>query len=150
MALFKVAEWSKDSEIPLNLGESTMLTSKRLRRKSRKRKSDHKSAESPKEASPLPQTLTPTARTHLNDRKRVAANQKTSKVTSSVCKRLEEGQFRYINEKLYTTRSEEAIALFEDDPDLFETYHRGFQAQVAKWPANPLENIVADIRKMYT
>ena len=39
-------------------------------------------------------------------------------------------QFRYINEKLYTCSGEEAVEMFEQKPELFDVYHRGFSNQV--------------------
>jgi len=52
-----------------------------------------------------------------------------------------------LNEKLYTSKSEEAWQLFNDDPQSFSIYHKGFQNQVMKWPINPLDIIIADIQK---
>ncbi|TPP55934.1 Ribosomal RNA-processing protein 8 [Fasciola gigantica] len=46
--------------------------------------------------------------------------------------------FRFLNEKLYTCSSEEAMSLFEEDPKAFEVYHTGFQQQLAQWPDDPL------------
>eukprot|EP01065_Artemidia_motanka_P023305 TRINITY_DN2781_c0_g1_i1.p1 TRINITY_DN2781_c0_g1~~TRINITY_DN2781_c0_g1_i1.p1 ORF type:complete len:360 (+),score=139.52 TRINITY_DN2781_c0_g1_i1:72-1151(+) len=53
------------------------------------------------------------------------------------------GKFRWINEKLYTTSSGEAVDMFEEDPSLFDDYHSGFREQVARWPKNPLF-VIAD------
>eukprot|EP00741_Cyanophora_paradoxa_P015096 tig00020848_g14567.t1 len=47
------------------------------------------------------------------------------------------GRFRWLNEKLYTCRGEEAFSLFQDNPSLFDEYHSGFQAQAKDWPLNP-------------
>ena len=48
-------------------------------------------------------------------------------------------QFRRINEELYTTRSADAVALFKEQPRLFELYHEGFRSQAAHWPQRPVE-----------
>ncbi|XP_026326758.1 ribosomal RNA-processing protein 8 [Hyposmocoma kahamanoa] len=62
--------------------------------------------------------------------------------------RLKAAQFRYINEKLYTSTGSEAKELFQSDPSAFQTYHQGYQLQVKKWPVNPLDVIVKKILKM--
>ncbi|XP_041128479.1 ribosomal RNA-processing protein 8 [Polyodon spathula] len=60
--------------------------------------------------------------------------------------RLESARFRYINEQLYTSSSQEACKLFHEDHTSFEIYHRGFTAQVARWPHNPVDSIISYIR----
>lgn len=58
-------------------------------------------------------------------------------------------QFRFLNEKLYTTSGSEARELFRNDPTAFRTYHEGYQQQLKKWPINPLDVIIKKISKMY-
>ncbi|XP_033864045.3 ribosomal RNA-processing protein 8 isoform X1 [Acipenser ruthenus] len=60
--------------------------------------------------------------------------------------RLESARFRYINEQLYTSSSQEACKLFHEDHTSFEIYHRGFTAQVTRWPHNPVDSIISYIR----
>ena len=55
--------------------------------------------------------------------------------------------FRYLNEQLYTSRSSDAWDLFQEDPQSFYTYHKGFANQVAKWPVNPLDLIIKELKK---
>ncbi|CAG4983484.1 unnamed protein product [Colias eurytheme] len=62
--------------------------------------------------------------------------------------RLKAAQFRYLNEKLYTSSGSDAKKLFEEDPNAFQTYHEGYQQQVKKWPVKPLDVIVKRILKM--
>ncbi|KAJ2938811.1 hypothetical protein O0L34_g18434 [Tuta absoluta] len=62
--------------------------------------------------------------------------------------RLKAAQFRYLNEKLYTSSGNEAQMIFQEDPSAFRTYHLGYQLQVKKWPVNPLDVIVKKIQKM--
>ncbi|KAI5643581.1 putative methyltransferase domain-containing protein [Phthorimaea operculella] len=62
--------------------------------------------------------------------------------------RLKAAQFRYLNEKLYTSSGHEAQKIFQEDPTAFRTYHLGYQLQVKKWPVNPLDVIVKKIQKM--
>lgn len=56
--------------------------------------------------------------------------------------RLKGGQFRWINEKLYSSKSSDAANLFRSDPQLFDVYHTGFHAQVQQWPENPVQVII--------
>lgn len=60
--------------------------------------------------------------------------------------RLAAAEFRFLNEQLYTTTAKEASELFTAYPDKFDTYHQGFEIQVQKWPVNPLDLIIADIK----
>lgn len=62
--------------------------------------------------------------------------------------KLQAAQFRYLNEKLYTSSGTEAKELFQADPAAFKTYHQGYQQQIKKWPVNPLDLIVKRIMKM--
>jgi ribosomal RNA-processing protein 8 len=61
--------------------------------------------------------------------------------------KLKGGQFRWINERLYTCKSTEAVNLFESDPKLFEVYHEGFHSQVQQWPENPVDVMIEYIRR---
>ncbi|XP_034024250.1 ribosomal RNA-processing protein 8 isoform X2 [Thalassophryne amazonica] len=61
--------------------------------------------------------------------------------------RLEAARFRYINEVLYTTSSGQAKRMFKQDPQAFWVYHKGYTAQVQRWPANPVDAIIAYIQK---
>ena len=59
-------------------------------------------------------------------------------------------KFRWINEKLYTISSKEALKLFKTNPDMFNNYHDGFDTQVQHWPQNPVDIFIsklATIRK---
>jgi ribosomal RNA-processing protein 8 len=62
--------------------------------------------------------------------------------------KLDGGQFRWLNEQLYTTTSESAEQLFTKDPSLYWIYHRGFESQVSKWPENPAHVIAEMVGKM--
>lgn len=52
-------------------------------------------------------------------------------------------RFRLLNEQLYSIPSHEAVAMFTEHPELFQVYHAGFADQVAKWPANPVDGMIA-------
>jgi len=73
-------------------------------------------------------------------------NKKLS-ITDEAKLRLESAHFRFLNEQLYTSRSSDAWNLFQEDPQSFYTYHKGFQNQVAKWPVNPLDLIIKELKK---
>lgn len=61
--------------------------------------------------------------------------------------RLEAARFRYINELLYTTTSGEAKRMFQQDPLAASVYHKGYTAQVQRWPSNPVDAIISFIKK---
>lgn len=56
--------------------------------------------------------------------------------------KLSGSRFRTINEKLYTTASDEAVRMIDAAPAMFDEYHQGFREQVRLWPKNPLDRIV--------
>ena len=61
-------------------------------------------------------------------------------------RKLNAARFRYLNEQLYTTTGSEAFQMFKNDKEAFQVYHDGFQGQVEKWPVNPVDIIIADIK----
>lgn len=61
--------------------------------------------------------------------------------------RLDGARFRYLNEQLYSGPSSAAQRLFQEDPEAFLLYHRGFQRQVKKWPLHPVDRIAKDLRQ---
>ncbi|KAM6173374.1 ribosomal RNA-processing protein 8 [Erethizon dorsatum] len=64
-----------------------------------------------------------------------------------MAQRLDGAQFRYLNEQLYSGPSSAAQHLFQEDPEAFLLYHRGFQSQVKKWPLQPVDRIARDLRQ---
>jgi len=48
---------------------------------------------------------------------------------------------------LYTSSGADAKKAFDEDPSLAIAYHEGFRAQCAKWPQNPLDDVIAWIRR---
>ncbi|KAJ8958302.1 hypothetical protein NQ318_017448, partial [Aromia moschata] len=62
--------------------------------------------------------------------------------------KLKAARFRFLNEQIYTTTSKEAQKIFQSDPDAFVAYHRGYRQQVKSWPLNPLDVIIAKVRKL--
>lgn len=61
---------------------------------------------------------------------------------------LKGSRFRYINEQLYSTSSQEAAKIFEEDDTAFTAYHEGYRSQLEKWPLNPLDKIINQIKRM--
>ncbi|CAF9918094.1 MAG: 25S rRNA (adenine645-N1)-methyltransferase [Alectoria fallacina] len=60
--------------------------------------------------------------------------------------KLTSARFRYLNQTLYTSPSDQAMRLFNDSPQNYVSYHAGFRAQVAVWPQNPVEGFIEDIQ----
>jgi ribosomal RNA-processing protein 8 len=56
------------------------------------------------------------------------------------------GTFRQLNEQLYTSTGAQAAALMRREPHLFAAYHAGYADQVRRWPANPLDCVLAFLR----
>ena len=61
-------------------------------------------------------------------------------------KKLAGAKFRWINEKLYTISSQDALQLFKSNPDMFSNYHDGFDTQVQHWPQNPVDIFINRLR----
>ncbi|XP_068601274.1 ribosomal RNA-processing protein 8 [Brachionichthys hirsutus] len=72
---------------------------------------------------------------------------RSASLRSRMEQRLQSARFRYINEVLYSTTSGEARRMFRQDPEAFWIYHRGYTAQVQRWPANPVDEIVSYIQQ---
>ncbi|XP_061637287.1 ribosomal RNA-processing protein 8 [Phyllopteryx taeniolatus] len=62
-------------------------------------------------------------------------------------RRLEAARFRYINERLYSCTGGEAQRMFRQDPRAFQIYHKGYTAQVRRWPVRPVDAVIAYIQK---
>ncbi|CAJ1065034.1 ribosomal RNA-processing protein 8 [Xyrichtys novacula] len=71
---------------------------------------------------------------------------RSASLRSRMEQRLESARFRYINEVLYSTTSGEARRMFRQDPEAFGIYHRGYTAQVQRWPSNPVDSIISFIQ----
>lgn len=71
---------------------------------------------------------------------------RSASLRSRMEQRLESARFRYINELLYTSSSGEAKRMFRQDPQAFWVYHKGYTAQVQRWPDNPVDKIISFIR----
>ncbi|GEQ68724.1 hypothetical protein JCM33374_g2392 [Metschnikowia sp. JCM 33374] len=60
--------------------------------------------------------------------------------------KLSGSRFRWINEQLYTTTSDNALKLVKNQPALFDEYHQGFRSQVQSWPENPVNVLVEQFK----
>ena len=49
-----------------------------------------------------------------------------------------DGQFRYLSQLLYQSDSSDSFFLFQQNPQLFSTYHQLYQKQQKKWRVDPL------------
>jgi ribosomal RNA-processing protein 8 len=108
--------------------------------------------------------ITPQNKSKLNQGKEDQENVNTKPATSIVVpasrsiwgkaaelgqqakEKLNSARFRYINEQLYSCRGNEAQQLFREDQDAYSVYHDGFQSQASKWPINPLDVFIKQIR----
>lgn len=70
----------------------------------------------------------------------------SAELRSRMEQRLNSARFRYINQQLYTTASQDALSLFQQDPEAFTIYHSGFSQQVQRWPVNPITQIIKYIK----
>mmetsp|Transcript_38094 Transcript_38094/g.75548 ORF Transcript_38094/g.75548 Transcript_38094/m.75548 type:complete len:565 (+) Transcript_38094:37-1731(+) len=66
---------------------------------------------------------------------------------AKAAEKLQGSRFRWLNEMLYTSSGADAKKAFDEDPSLATAYHEGFRAQCAKWPQNPLDDVIAWIRQ---
>ena len=135
----KVDGSRNDSEFP-NTGEHTPENEKHKRRK--------KTSESEQDSSheELMKKCSPNEDTNSNILSPTAPRSKSS-LLEKMTKQLESSRFRWINEQLYSTTGDEAVAMFAEDPNLFDIYHRGFTNQVKLWPVNPVDKIIEWLKK---
>lgn len=61
---------------------------------------------------------------------------------------LKSSRFRFINELLYTRRGKDAVEIFKEDTEAFQTYHDGYRQQVEYWPINPLDRLIKSIKNL--
>lgn len=96
--------------------------------------------------------------------KKVVGSSK-DRVQSKISENMMSSKFRYLNEQLYKTPSGNAAEMFKESPKLFDDvsqyqpsflpslfhsklqYHEGYRNQVQKWHKNPLDMIVAELKR---
>ena len=74
------------------------------------------------------------------------AKTKSDDLKAKLNSQLDGAKFRFINEKLYTMTSQKADEMFQADDEAFGIYHRGYAQQVAKWPVNPVDVIIEELK----
>ncbi|CAF2614147.1 unnamed protein product [Rotaria sp. Silwood2] len=79
--------------------------------------------------------------------KKKSSQQSKPSICDKLVSHMITSRFRYLNEKLYTSTSEEAQQMFEKDPQNFYAYHQGYSTSMSQWPDQPLDEIIAYIRK---
>ncbi|CAF1198793.1 unnamed protein product [Rotaria sordida] len=100
----------------------------------------------------IPNVIKTNKRKHEPDEQNEPPKKKSSQESKpSICDKLVShmitSRFRYLNEKLYTSTSQEAQQMFEKDPQSFYAYHQGYSTSMSQWPDQPLDEIIAYIRK---
>lgn len=92
---------------------------------------------------------------NLLGRKQIIQNATESKLnckskrkyaSNTALAQLKAGRFRYLNEQMYTSVGKDSFNYFKKDPEAYEEYHNGFQQQIKKWPINPVDDIIKDLR----
>ncbi|EUD68075.1 hypothetical protein C922_01687 [Plasmodium inui San Antonio 1] len=58
--------------------------------------------------------------------------------------------FRYINEYMYTNRSEIVQQKLNKTNNIFNIYHLGYRNQKSKWPQSPVHVIISHLKKNFT
>lgn len=140
-----------DESLSTQAFESKVKNSKRKKSKDKKEGGQGQSTEkrkktgNDKQQDSFDMHMTKNGSLELHNRFPVIPSKLT--VSEKMTKQLESSRFRWINEQLYTTTGEEAVALFSEDPSLFDIYHRGFSNQVGLWPVNPVDMIIQWLRK---
>lgn len=67
---------------------------------------------------------------------------KLSELQQRMQKRLDSGQFRMLNEFMYSNDGLASKKMMDENPELFRIYHTGYAEQVKRWPRNPLDSII--------
>ncbi|ODV93326.1 hypothetical protein PACTADRAFT_72563 [Pachysolen tannophilus NRRL Y-2460] len=74
------------------------------------------------------------------------SNSKLTPLQKKMMAKLSGSRFRWINEQFYTISSEDALKLVQEQPSLFDEYHKGFRSQVQSWPENPVDVFFSQIK----
>ena len=104
---------------------------------------EEKKEEEEKEEEETEEIATPVA---ASPSKKSKSASKSENLKAKLESQLDGAKFRYINEQLYTMSSQDAVNMFETDAEAFQVYHRGYAQQVAKWPVNPVDVIIAELK----
>lgn len=117
-------------------------------RNRQKNKRRHKNKFRPPQQPDQAPATTPTEETELPPAPGPDSHEaRAGALRARMAQRLDGARFRYLNEQLYSGTSSAAQRLFQEDPEAFLLYHRGFQSQVKKWPLQPVDRIARDLRQ---
>ncbi|XP_019611406.1 ribosomal RNA-processing protein 8 isoform X1 [Rhinolophus sinicus] len=117
-------------------------------RNRQKNKRRHKNKFRPPQQPDQAPATTPTEETELPPAPSPDSHEaRAGALRARMAQRLDGARFRYLNEQLYSGTSSAAQRLFQEDPEAFLLYHRGFQSQVKKWPLQPVDRIARDLRQ---
>ncbi|SBT33647.1 ribosomal RNA-processing protein 8, putative (RRP8) [Plasmodium ovale wallikeri] len=75
---------------------------------------------------------------------------KSNKIASSPEDIVNSSLFRYINEYMYTNRSDTVEKKLNETKNIFNIYHMGYRNQKSKWPNKPLDVIIRYLKKNFT
>ncbi|XP_037696106.1 ribosomal RNA-processing protein 8 [Choloepus didactylus] len=127
--------------------EQAQTLSRKQWRNRQKNKRRHKNKFRPQPPAQAP-ALAPTKETESLPTPRPESHEvRAGALRARMAQRLDGARFRYLNEQLYSGPSSAAQRLFQEDPEAFLLYHRGFQSQVKKWPLQPVDCIARDLRQ---
>ena len=102
---------------------------KKKKNKNNKNNNKHKNpnAQNPPTNKPKPQ---PVAQSHSLAAASGSKKRRGGSVLEQMRQKLQGGQFRWLNEQLYTTEGNHALDLMKKNPELYEKYHQGRSALV--------------------
>ncbi|KAJ2849983.1 25S rRNA (adenine645-N1)-methyltransferase [Coemansia brasiliensis] len=71
---------------------------------------------------------------------------KLSALQEKMQQKLKGARFRWINEVMYTETGDKTFGMVQANPSIFAEYHKGFAAQVQKWPVNPVDVFISQLQ----
>ena len=127
-------------EKPAADGKEKASDSKKAKNKKRQKQRDEKEKEAAAAGADKAAADAPAAPPSL------PVNAKLTPMQAAMRQKLISARFRHLNETLYTAPSATSLALFADNPEMFDDYHSGFRQQVTTWPENPVDIFIRTIR----
>ncbi|THW21830.1 hypothetical protein D6D23_06291 [Aureobasidium pullulans] len=121
-------------------GTEKASDSKKAKNKKRQKQRDEKEKEAASAGADKAAANAPAAPPSL------PVNAKLTPMQAAMRQKLISARFRHLNETLYTAPSATSLALFADNPEMFDDYHSGFRQQVTTWPENPVDIFIRSIR----
>ena len=117
--------------------ERELAEMKRLRNRKKRKKGDAE------EDAPAPAPLEKKRKRWWTD---YQPQKQEQEVYTKATTALSAGTFRMLNEMFCFSPSGDAKKFFELSPDMFHTYHEGYRSQVEKWPINPLDIVIDELK----